>query len=503
MTCSHKHRLGCRLIRGSQAFRAGHHTQFNMSEVLKRSLKSRLTKLQCHFTWNLLDEEADIDKVKDRLYDQIAFVDDSFKYRIYNILAYTSYLNEDYVEATAYLQKAEEQLQEIETQDTYAKSVIIYANYAWIFYHRNHIIKVYKYLKKVQEIREQFESPPKQNDLLFEMYSEKGFCLLTFHGRHSERAKDCFKKALDLDPENPELNSSYAIAVFKLEGYNCLKKPLDESFPLLKQAAQINPKDTVVKVFLGLKYQDLNNSKEGLRLIEDALKGTPEFPYLLRYVAKFYRREKMIDEAILVLNEATRLNPASSHLHHQLAQCYKKKMTALKTSARKAKLDFQCTRAYTEEIADAVSSAIFHLEKATENKSTFVTAHIALACMYGRAKQYQKADERFHRVLTMSNLTQEEKQDLHLNWAQYEQYKTNCQSEAIKHYKEVLTIKCPTIFREYALKQSKSLAEEILTKNKFDDTGIDFLHFIHEQDVILPKSAMSDVPFEHNSENEE
>ncbi|KAM5140440.1 uncharacterized protein ACMZJ9_014282 [Mantella aurantiaca] len=452
-------------------------------DVLKNSLKSRLTKLQCHFTWNLLDEEVDIDKVTDGLYDQIEFLDAAPKYRIYNILAYTSCLSEDYENATAYLHKAEEQLQETEVKNADAKRVIIYANYAWIFYHENQIIKVYKYLKKVQEIKDKFESLPQHNVFLFEMYSEKGFSLLTFHRRHSEEAKDNFEKALDLDPENPELNSSYAIAVYKLEGSNCLKTPLDESFPLLKRAAKINPKNTVVKVFLALKYQEMNNSKEGLILIEDALRGTPEFPYLLRYVAKFYRRQKMLDEAIMVLSSATRLNPTSGHLNHQLAQCYMKKMMTLIRSARKAKLNFESTIGYTKEIDNMVSSAIFHLETATKYKNTFVTAYIALARMYGRAKQYQKAEELFHQLLTIDNLTQQEKQDLHLNWGQHEQYAKNCHSEAIKHYKEVLKIQSPTIFRGHAIKHCRSLAEEILSRNQFDETGIDLLDFIHELDV--------------------
>ncbi|XP_018418343.1 PREDICTED: interferon-induced protein with tetratricopeptide repeats 1-like [Nanorana parkeri] len=467
------------------------------------SLKSRIEKLQCHFTWNLLDEEVHLDNIKGRLKTQVEFLSASSKCRLYNILAYASYLSEDHEEATDYLLKAEEQLQDTETEDNEAKRIIIYANYAWIFYHRNHTTKVYKYLKKVKEISNKFESPPLQNVLLFEMYSEKGFSLLSFHGRHSERAKDCFEKALDLDRENPELNSSYAIAVYKLEGPNCLTKPLHESFPLLKRAAELNPKDTMVKVLLGLKYQDQKNSKAGLIHIEEALRGTPEFPFLLRYVGKFYRRAEMIDEAILVLSEATRLNPTSCHLHYQLSLCYKKRITTLKKSARKAKLKFQSTRGYTENISKAVSSAILHLETATKYRKTFVSAYLALAFMYGRAEQYQKADEIYHQVLNMDNLTEEEKQKLHLMWAQYELYKRNCQSEAIKHYKEAVQIQCPTVYRKYAIQDCKALAEDILTRIEFDDTGIDLLDFIHEQDGNVPESDMNCTTLELDSDSEE
>ncbi|XP_066454890.1 interferon-induced protein with tetratricopeptide repeats 5-like [Eleutherodactylus coqui] len=453
-----------------------------MSEVLKNVLKKRLMNTQCHFTWNLDDKEVDIEKVEDRLYEQIQFLSFVHKYRMYNMLAFTSYLKEDYEEAVAYLKKAEGQISEVESDDTDAKKSIIYANYAWIFYHKNQVINGLRYAKKMQEICKMSECHNKQNVLLFEIYSEQGFSLLAFHGSHSERAKDCFQRALELDPENIELNSSYAISVFRLEGYSCLKKPLDESFLLLQHAAKLNPKDTVIKVLLGLKYQDLNESKKGLVLIEEALRVTPEFPYLLRYVAKFYRREGMIDESIMVLNEATRRNPTSGHLQHQLGMCYKKKIMSLKDCAKKLKLNFQSTRNCREEIEDAVSKAIYHLEKAVEYKKTFVIAYIALASMYGRGQQYQKAEEIFYKVLNMDNVTKEEKQELHLIWAQHELYKKNCEIEAIGHFKEVLKIKCFTVFRRYAMEECKSLATKMISRNPSDKDGLELLDFIHQSD---------------------
>ncbi|KAM3913283.1 interferon-induced protein with tetratricopeptide repeats 5-like [Leptodactylus fuscus] len=453
-----------------------------MSEVLKNSLKSRLMKMKCHFTWNLFDTEMDIEKVEDRLYDQIQFLAAVHKYRMYNLLAFTNHLKGNYEEAIQYLRKAEEQINEMESDNTEAKNAIIYANYSWIFYHKNQIINGLRYAKKVREIYKALECHDKLNVLLFETYSEQGFSLLTFHGRHSDRAKECFQRALELDPENVELNSSYAISVYKLEGYNCLKKPLDESFLLLQHALKLNPKDTVVKVLLGLKYQDLNESKKGLALIEEALRETPDFPYLLRYVAKFYRREGMTNEAIIVLSEATRTNPTSSHLHHQLAMCYKKKIMALKECAKRSKLHLESTKNYTEEIADAVSRAIFHLEKAVEYKKTFVIAYIALACMYGRAKQYLKAEEIFQKVLNMDNVTEEEKQELHLVWGQHELCRRNSETEAVRHFKEVIKIRCLTVFRRYALQHCKSLAKEIISRNALDKAGLELLDFVHQDD---------------------
>ncbi|KAG8552361.1 hypothetical protein GDO81_004492 [Engystomops pustulosus] len=477
-----------------------------MSEVLKNSLMGRLLKISCHFTWNLCDKDVDIEKVESRLYDQIQFLPAVHKYRMYNLLAFTNYLKDDHEEAVAYLRKAEEQISDIELDDKEAKKAIMYGNFAWMSYHKNQVICGLRFAKKVQSICTFFECHNKENALLFEVYSQQGFSLLAFHGKHSDKAKDCFQHALELDPENIELNSSYAISVYKLEGYNCLKTPLDESFLLLQRAAKLNPKDTVIKVLLGLKYQDLNESQKGLVLIEEALRETPEFPYLLRYVAKFYRREGMTDEAIMVLSEATRVNPTSSHLHHQLAMCYKKKIMALKTSAKSARLRFQPTRKYTEEIEDAVSQAIHHLEKAVEYKKTFVIAHIALASMYGRGNLYQKAEETYHKILEMNNVTQEEKQELHLVWAQHELCRRKCEPEAIRHFKEVIKIKRLTVFRRFAMEQCEGLAQEILSRNPSDKDALELLDFIHQDDQenrIDPDSQSQELQCEQEDYQDE
>ncbi|CAI9543249.1 unnamed protein product [Staurois parvus] len=259
----------------------------------------RLLQIQCHFTWNLLGEDVDIDNVEERLNDQIVFLPDALKHRMYNLLAYLKHLKGDHEEALLQLQKAEAQIQESsESEDADVKRTVMYGNFAWVFYHQKQFMKSSTYAEKVETILKEYESPPKKNILLLDIYGEQGWTYLSFTGKYYQWAAECFEKALELDPEDPESNSGLAMAVYRMEGFSFSSNTENKSFPLLERAVKLNPTDTVAKVLLALKYLDIKNYDQGGMLIEQALQEQPESPYVLRYVATFYRRNRQAIKAI-------------------------------------------------------------------------------------------------------------------------------------------------------------------------------------------------------------
>ncbi|KAM4702849.1 LOW QUALITY PROTEIN: uncharacterized protein WCC33_011380 [Rhinophrynus dorsalis] len=449
------------------------------SEPLKESLKSQLLKLECHFTWTLLKENIMIENVEERLYDQITFLFSTQRHRIYNLLAYIKHLKGENDEAITQLQKAEEHIQVSQAVDTDIKRTVTYSNYAWLYYHTNQVKKCDLYIKKVETICKKFESTPDQNALLPEIYGEQGWSLLTLGKKYYERAKDCFEQALDLDPENPELNSGYATAVYRLESYSNFKYSVDEgkSLQLLKRAVELNEKDTVVKALLALKYKYLGQAELGKRFIE----GTPDYPYLLRYAAKFYRSVGKTDEAIKLLKKAIALTPTSGSLHHQMGLCYRNLIYQLIKSAKYAKFNFQPTYSYTEQIKDNILYAIFHFEKTIELAHTFVEAYVDLANIYIRGNQYQKAEETFQKALNLQSLTCEEKQDVHLNYGHFKEFQIRSESEAIYHYKEALLIPNITKARSFAVSDLKRMAEKIIRRDPSYATGFGLLGYAYQQ----------------------
>uniref|UniRef100_A0A803KD97 Interferon-induced protein with tetratricopeptide repeats 5 n=1 Tax=Xenopus tropicalis TaxID=8364 RepID=A0A803KD97_XENTR len=444
-----------------------------MSDVVENSLQNHLLKLECHFTWTFFKEEFDIDNIEERLHDQIAFLPSTHRHRLHNLLAYTSYLKGDNQEAIRQLQKAEELLQGTQTAHLDIKRAVTYSNYAWLYYHSNQFSKAQSYIERVEAICKKFESSPEHDILLTERYGEQAWALLTLYGKYCERAKECFEKALVLDPDNPELNSGYAIVMYRLESQDLILYETSKykSIEFLKRAVTLNENDTVIKALLSLRYQSLGQAEEGGKIMEEALRQTPDSPYLLRYAAKFYRNEGKIDVAITILKKALNQTPASGSLHHQIGICYREKMKSLMKSARNA---------YTRNTEEA----IFHFEKAVEHKQFFVEAYIDLARMYGRANQFDKAEDTFQKVLSLRNLTWEDKQEIHFGYALFQQQAARSESEAIRHYKEVIRIPNKTKFRAFSNNNLKQLAEQNIKKTPSDPTGFRLLGFIHQLDAI-------------------
>ncbi|XP_040218040.1 interferon-induced protein with tetratricopeptide repeats 5-like [Rana temporaria] len=441
-----------------------------MSDILENSLMDHLQKLQCHFTWDLHGEDVDIDNVEERVNDQLVYLPDALKHRMYNLLAYLKHLKGDHEEAMIQLQKAEAQIQESNiSEDTDVRRTVMYGNFAWVFYHQNQFTESSTYAEKAETILKQYESPPEKNTLLSDIYGEQGWTYLSFIGKYYQQAVECFEKALELSPEDPELNSGHAMAVYRLEMLSFSSNNTEnKSVPLLERAVRLNPRDTVVKVLLALKYLDMKNYDQGAILIEQALQEQPESPYVLRYVAKCYIKNRRINEAIAMFKKVLSLTPNSSSVHYELAKCYKI-LIKMPTCYNK------------QQKSEAIENAIFHLEKAVALNRLFVPAHILLAQVYIKGNQHQKSKVVFDKTLIMNNISPEQKQELNLSWAQHLKNSRRSKSEAVRHYKEVIEIQSLSLFRETAIKELESLAETIIVQNPMDATGHALLGYIHQQ----------------------
>ncbi|OCT70113.1 interferon-induced protein with tetratricopeptide repeats 5 [Xenopus laevis] len=455
-----------------------------MSNLSDELLKNLLLKLECHFTWTYFKDETDIGNIEDRLHDQITFLPSTHRHRLHNLLAYTNYLKGDNEEALRQLQKAEEKLQGTQSADLDIKRAVTYSNYAWLYYHLNQFSKAQSYLEKVEAIYKKFESSSEHDILLTEIYGEQAWALLTFYGKNCERAKECFEKALELDPHNPELNSGYATVMYRLENQDnrLYAKNNCECLELLKRAVKLNENDSVIKALLALKYLSMDQAEEGEKIMEEALRQTPDSPYLLRYAAKFYRKEGKIDYAITILKKALEQTPTSCSLHHQIGLCYKDKMKMLITSAKTAKSLNQPTKTFTRDIQDTIVSAIFHFEKTLELKKIFVDAYINLAYIYSKNSQFDEAEATYQKALNLRDMTPEDKQELHLSYGSFKQYYIRSESEAIRHYKEVLLIPMDTRTRSFSKTNLEELAKVKISNEPSSATGFGLLGFIHQQE---------------------
>lgn len=178
------------------------------------------------------------------------------------------------------------------------RSLVTWGNYAWLHYHMGQQAEAQIYLDKVKNTCRKLGNSSSYRMACPQMDCEEGWALLKCGGKNYERAKVCFEKALEVDPENPEFSTGYAIVVYRLEGFNKAQISAEFCLNTLKQAVKLNPNDAYIKALLGLKLQDVEQEAEGEKYIKEALTNASSKAYVFRYAAKFYRRKGVLDEAL-------------------------------------------------------------------------------------------------------------------------------------------------------------------------------------------------------------
>uniref|UniRef100_K7EY19 Interferon induced protein with tetratricopeptide repeats 5 n=1 Tax=Pelodiscus sinensis TaxID=13735 RepID=K7EY19_PELSI len=450
------------------------------SNISKNSLKTVLLQLECHFTWTLLKDDVDLDDLEETICAQIEFLITKSKITNYNLLSYVKHMKGNSKEALESLQKAEEEVQTTYGDEVDRKSLVTWGNYAWVYYHMNQFQEAQSYIDKVESSCKKLSSASRYKIQLPEIYCEQGWALLKFGGKYYERAKKCFEKALEEEPNHPEFNCGYAIAVYRLEDFFAKgSSGEDSSLEPLRRAVSLNPNDTFVMALLALKLQDIDQVEEGEKYIKEALLKTPNLPYLLRYAAKFYRRKGLVDKSLEYLKKALEFTPTSGFLHHQIGLCYRTQLYQMKKATKYPP---------KEQMEQLIRLCIFHFKMVVEQKSKFMYAHIDLAMMYAERNEYQEAEDIFQKVFKMEKLTCEEKQQLHYRYGRFQEFYKKSDSEAIKQYTKGLKIERDSHERSLCKYVLKKLIERRIQKGCADAQNFGILGFIHQLNGEKPQA---------------
>ncbi|NXP48569.1 IFIT5 protein, partial [Heliornis fulica] len=432
--------------------------------------KISLQQLECHFTWNLRQQDVDLDDLEETIDDQIEFLTKS-NITNYNLLSYVCHLKNSNEEALRNLQKAEEEVEKKYPDQIARRSLVTWGNYAWIYYHMARYEEAQTYISKVESSWKNLSNTAQWKIELPEIYAEQGWALLKFGGQYYQRAKDCFEIALKSEPNNPEFNAGYAISIYRLEDYSERRnEELSQSLGPLKRAVDLNPNDTFIMGLLALKLQDFHRVNEGEKYIEEAMQKTPDLPYILRYAAKFYRRKGEVDKALNILKKALAITPKSSFLHHQLGLCYRNKLINLKKLTRYPP---------QEQVKELIQHCIFHFKAATERKPKFFSAHTDLANIYAEAKMYEEAEETFQKAFQINILTNRDKQDFYFWYGIFQHFHMKSESEAIRCYTKGLKIEEDSFSRLKCRTNLKKLLERRIQRGLEDATDFGTLGFIH------------------------
>ncbi|NWI03014.1 IFIT5 protein, partial [Tichodroma muraria] len=439
------------------------------STISKDSLKTSLLQLECHFTWALQKKHVGLDSLEETILDHIKFF---VEYEIvdYNMLSYVCYLKNSNKEALRNLRKAEEAIQKHHPGEIARRSLVTWGNYAWIYYHMNRYEEAQTYVSKVGNSCKRLSNTAHGKIQLPEIYAEQGWALLHFGRNYYERAKNCFANALKSEPNNPDFNTGYAIAMYRLERvaerYGGETRPCLEA---LKRAVQLNPNDTATAALLALELQQLRRGNEGERYVEEGLQKTPGCPIFLRHAANFYRKKGEINKAVEILKKALALTPDSVVLHHQLGLCYKFKLCLLKKT-RDAPQD---------EMENLLQLAIFHFKTAIDKKAVFFSAYSDLARTYALGERYEEAEEIFQEVLQRKDLPCDDKQQIYFHYGNFQHFDMKSESKAIKYYIEGLKMKEDSYGRKKCSEIVETLLKQKIENGLGDATDIGTLGLVH------------------------
>uniref|UniRef100_A0A8D0D3T8 Uncharacterized protein n=1 Tax=Sander lucioperca TaxID=283035 RepID=A0A8D0D3T8_SANLU len=224
------------------------------------TLESKLEALQCHFTWDLESSRPIPLRLRDHLEDIGTEEGNSWLGHIYNLRGFVQYKLGFTEDAQSFFNKAAEAFRRIRNADEGPWLVVNYGNLAWLHHHLGDQAESQAYLSKVDALMNKYPSPS-QDQLHPEIYAEKAWTLMTF-STDKTLAVDYFQRAIRMQPDMVEWNSSYVLGLVDAFKYSDTGLEAD----LLKKMRMAKEQDPE-NLYLAAHYLTLRADRE--RKIED------------------------------------------------------------------------------------------------------------------------------------------------------------------------------------------------------------------------------------------
>ncbi|XP_071342715.1 interferon-induced protein with tetratricopeptide repeats 2-like [Trachinotus anak] len=287
------------------------------------TLEAKLEALQCHFTWDLEPIRYRLLRLRDNLEDIGTEEGNSWLGHIYNLQGYIHYQLGFIDKARSFFSRAAEAFRQMRNtvSDEGPWLVVNYGNKAWLHYHQGERAETQACLSKVDELMKEYPSPS-QDELHPEIYAEKAWTLMKFGPDKKLLAADCFQRAIRMQPDMVEWQTSHVLALvnpFKYLGDDILEK--------MKIAQEHDPEN----LYLAALYLEARAAKgqriegEARELAERVLKKPANSYSGIEPLLRMYRRLSM-DEAIDLAERALKRHPDNRYLKRRAAVCYEKRI---------------------------------------------------------------------------------------------------------------------------------------------------------------------------------
>ncbi|XP_059197251.1 interferon-induced protein with tetratricopeptide repeats 1B-like [Centropristis striata] len=369
------------------------------------TLMAKLEALQCHFTWDLDPGRSKLLSLRDQLKDIGTEEGNSWLGHIHNLQGFIQYKLGFTEDSKCFFSKAEESIHQLRHADEGPWLVVNYGNLAWLHHHLGDKAESEAYLSKVDALMNKYPSPS-QDELHPEIYAEKGWTWMKFTAEKKLLAADYFQRAIRMQPDMVEWNTSYALASRNAFQYSSTGVEADV-LEKMRIAKEQDPEN----LYLAANYLEQRAKKgekveiEACELAQRVLRN-PVSSYngihpLLRVFRNFLSR----DEAIDLAEEALEKHPDERFLKRCAALCYNQKIVCCRDG---------CTK---QSVIDRAIT--LHEEVISLYPHSSLRKKIDLANIYGKLRYGQAKAEQMYQELLESDLEPADKQMLYTLYAQY------------------------------------------------------------------------------------
>ncbi|KAM3618913.1 uncharacterized protein V6R79_000311 [Siganus canaliculatus] len=412
-----------------------------------KAFQSKLKALQCHFTWELDPSRSKLIRLRDKLDDIGTEEGNSWLAHIYNLQGYIHYKLGSTEEAQRFFNKAAETFKKTRPDKTEEGPwlVVNCGNQAWLHHHLGNQAESQKYLSKVQDLMEKYPPPP-QEELHPEVCAEKAWTLMNF-GTQKELTADCFQRAIRMEPDRVEWNTSYVIGVVR--GFKHSSTGVDaDIMEKMKTAMEKDPEN----LYLAAQYLQ-HRAKKGERIADEARElarkvlRNPVSSYSgIKPILRVYRHDVSVDEGIKVAEEALEKHPDSRYLKRCAALCYKWKIV------------FNNDRFPKQTMIDRAVS--LHKEVISLYPLTSFVKKLDLASIYAKSRYDQAKAELIYQELLKMDLTPAEKQMLYNSYANHLYYNQSDSRGSVQYHMKAAEIPHQSFFRDNSIRVLEKIRDK-------------------------------------------
>ncbi|XP_069755651.1 interferon-induced protein with tetratricopeptide repeats 5-like [Narcine bancroftii] len=206
-------------------------------------------------------------------------------------------------------------------------------------------------------------------------------------------------------------------------------------------------------------------------LVERALQKSPYIPYVLRYAAKFYRKEKEIDKSIELLEKALKYTPHSAFLHHQIGLCCREKLLSINRHSGNLADDKK---------AELISQCKYWFEQTFKIKPSFIIARLDFAGTCLINGEIQRAKEIYKHLLGLENIASDKRQAIVFQAGLFELYYNKSESNAIDYFLEGLKIQLGSKQWRLCYDKLEMIATRQIHRNPRDSVAYGKLGLMHQ-----------------------